>query len=150
MKLKKRNKRSRARGNRTLGFAMKKHKGSGNRGGKGMAGTGKRGDQKKSWVIKYQHPYFGKQGTTSKSTRRKKNNVINLWQICEKYKPGETNLKDYKILGVGEIKGKYTITAKAVSKSARERIEKEGGKIIVVGEKEEKSEKKEAKKDRKK
>jgi len=47
MKLKKRNKRSRIRGTRTCGWAMKKHKGSGNRGGKGMSGTGKRADQRK-------------------------------------------------------------------------------------------------------
>jgi len=146
MKLKKRNKKSRARGNRTLGWAMKKHKGSGNRGGKGMAGTGKRADQRKSWVIKNQFPYFGKQGTTSKSTKKRVNKVINLWQIAEKYKAGEIKLLDCTILGDGEISGKYIITAKGASKSAREKIEKAGGKVFVVGEKIEKTDKKEEKK----
>lgn len=135
MKLKKRNKRSRARGNRTLGWAMKKHKGSGNRGGKGMAGTGKRADQRKTWVIKYQYPYFGKQGTTSKSTKKKVNNVTNLKDISEKYKPGEIDLRSYKILGDGEITGKFSIKAKACSKSAREKIEKAGGNVLIVDEK---------------
>jgi large subunit ribosomal protein L15 len=132
MRLKKRNRRSRARGNRTLGYAMKKHKGSGNRGGKGMAGTGKRGDQKKSWVIKNQFPYFGKQGFTSRSTRRKVNDVINLRELSEKHKPGELNLNSYKILGEGEISGKYIIKAMACSESARKKIEKAGGKVTLV------------------
>jgi len=145
MKLKKRNKRSRARGNRTLGYAMKKHKGSGNRGGKGMAGTGKRGDQRKSWVIKNQFPYFGKQGTTSKSTKKRRNKVINLWQIAEKYKAGELKLLDCTILGDGEITGKYIITAKGASKSAREKIKDAGGESFIVGEKEEADKKPEKK-----
>jgi large subunit ribosomal protein L15 len=134
MKLKKRNKKSRARGDRTLGWAMKKHKGSGNRGGKGMAGTGKRADQRKTWVIKYQYPYFGKQGTTSKSTRRKVNNVINVGELDRKYKAGEISLFDYKILGEGEVSGKFTIKAMECSQSAREKVEKAGGKIILVDE----------------
>lgn len=140
MKLKKRNKKSRARGDRTLGWAMKKHKGSGNRGGKGMAGTGKRADQKKTWVIKYQYPYFGKQGFTSKSTKRKINKVINLAYISENYRPGDLDLKDYKILGDGDVKGKFLIKARACSKSAREKVEKSDGKIMIGKEKKEKTE----------
>lgn len=138
MKLKKRNKKSRARGNRTLGYAMKKHKGSGNRGGKGMAGTGKRGDQRKTWVIKYQHPYFGKQGTTSKNTdktKEKQNKIMNLKEINGKYKAGDIDLTGYKILGDGKINGKYIIKAKSASQSAISQIEKAGGKIIFVDEK---------------
>ena len=105
-----------------------------------MAGTGKRADHRKSWVIKYQFPYFGKQGMTSKSTKKRINKVINLWQIAEKYKAGEIKLVDCTILGDGEISGKYIITAKGVSKTAREKIEKAGGKVFVVGEKKEKTE----------
>lgn len=37
-----------------------------------------------------------------------------------------------KILGDGEIKKKLTITANAFSKSAKEKIEKVGGKIIIL------------------
>ena len=143
MKLKKRRTKSRARGNRTLGWAMKKHKGSGNRGGKGMAGTGKRADQRKTWVIKNQFPYFGKQGTTSRASKRRHNLIMNLSQISEKYKAGDVDLKGYKILGDGEISGKYTIKAKYASQSAVEKVEKAGGKIIVSHTRREKVEKKE-------
>ncbi len=142
MKLKKRKKYSRMRGRRTCGYSAKLHKGKGSKGGKGMAGTGKRADQKKTLIIKKYHgKYFGKQGVTSKRTAKKRNKVINLRGIMEKYKPGEINLSDYKILGDGEIKGKFVIKAKAASKSAVEKIKKEGGEIIVK--KKEKSEEKE-------
>ena len=110
----------------------KKSKGSGHRGGKGMAGTGKRADQKKTLILKlYGHGYFGKQGITSKGTERDKRDRINVGEIQEKYKPGEINLSSYKILGDGEIKNKFIITAQSASKSAIEKVEKAGGKIIV-------------------
>ena len=112
--------------------ARKKAKGSGHRGGKGMAGTGKRADHKKSLILKlYGHGYFGKQGITSKGTERDKRDRINVGEIQEKYKPGEVNLSSYKILGDGEVKNKFIITAQGASKSAIEKIEKAGGKIIV-------------------
>ncbi|MBM3233824.1 hypothetical protein FJZ19_01890 [Candidatus Pacearchaeota archaeon] len=145
MKLKKRRKFSRARGTRTCGWAMKKHKGSGNRGGKGMSGTGKRADQRKSYVIKHLYPYFGQQGFTSRKTKRKMNNVINVSDI-EKMKETEINLENYKILGEGEIKRKVVVKAKAASKSAREKIEKAGGKIVLSENKQNKSEDKEQEK----
>ena len=132
MKLKKKRKAVRMRGSRTHGWAMKKHKGSGNRGGKGMAGTGKRADHRKTWVIRYQFPYFGKQGFTSKSTRKKINKVINLGEIQNNYKQGEIDLSKYKILGKGEVTGKYIIKAKAASASAIKKVEKAGGKVIIV------------------
>ena len=132
MRFKKRKKSGRMRGTRTHGWAMKKHKGSGNRGGKGFAGTGKRADQKKSLVIKlYGNNYFGKQGITSKRTAKKRRKLINLKTIAEKYKPGEIDLKGYKILGDGEIKGKYFIKAKAASQAAIEKVKKEHGDIIL-------------------
>ncbi len=98
-----------------------------------MSGTGKRADHKKSLIINlYGTKYFGKQGITSKGTKRKKLLVINLRKIIEKF-PGKTeiDLKKYKVLGDGELKTKLTITAKAFTKSAKEKIEKAGGKIII-------------------
>jgi large subunit ribosomal protein L15 len=133
MRLKKRKKYTRVRGTRTHGWAMKKHKGSGNRGGKGMSGTGKRGDQRKTYVLRYLFPYFGKQGYTSRSTKRKMNNVINLSQIASKFKPGEVDLSEFKILGTGELGGKYSIKAKSFSEAAKLKIEKSGGKAILAG-----------------
>src|SRR3989344_1268169 len=82
-KTKKRRKSGRQRGNTTYGHgARKKWKGSGHHGGIGMAGSGKRADQKKSLIIKlYGNEYFGKQGITSRATAKKINLVMNLKQI---------------------------------------------------------------------
>jgi large subunit ribosomal protein L15 len=132
MKLKKRKKFGRARGTRLCGWAAKKHKGSGNRGGKGMSGSGKRGDQRKSFVIKYLFPYFGKRGFTSRPTAKKISNVMNIHELA-RYKEGEVRLEKYKILGQGELKGKYIVKAKSFSKKAREKIEKAGGQAITTG-----------------
>lgn len=143
MKLKKRKKSSRMHG-RNMGThgrgARKKAKGSGHRGGKGMAGTGKRADQKKTLVLKlYGNKYFGKQGVTSRKTQKDKRKRINLQEIAEnldKYKKTsegyEINLPNYKILGNGEIKEKLIIKANDSSKSAREKVEKKGGEIILI------------------
>lgn len=144
MKLKKRKKSNRMRGSRTHGWAMKKHKGSGNRGGKGFAGTGKRADQKKTYVLKYHFPYFGKQGYTSRSTKKRKLNIINVGDIekCimtflkegrgKKTQDGlELDLHDYRILGDGELKEKLIVTALAASQSAVNKIEQSGGRIIL-------------------
>jgi len=126
------------------GGARKKRKGSGHRGGKGMSGSGKRADHKKTLVQKlYGHGYFGKKGITSIGTKRDKRDRINLEQIQKeigkyKNKKGEVVLKNYKILGKGEIntlKGtseKLIIRAKEASKSAIEKVKKAGGEIILM------------------
>ena len=125
--------------------ARKKHKKSGHRGGTGMAGTGKRGDQKTTLITKlYGHEYFGKQGITSRGTKRDTRQRINLRQIeknLEKYgkktaKGWEINLPKYKILGEGEIKEKLIIKAMEASESAMNKVKKSGGEIIVSEEKE--------------
>ena len=119
--------------------ARKKAQGSGHRGGKGMSGSGKRADHKKTLVTKlYGNKYFGKQGVTSRTTKKDKTKKINLQQIelnLEKYgkKNGdawEINLKNHKILGTGEVKNKLMIKALSASKSAIEKVKKSGGKII--------------------
>ncbi len=118
----------------------KKHKKKGHRGGKGMSGSGKRADQKKTMLTKlFGNDYFGKQGITSKGTKRDKRKRINLFSIeqnLETYgkKQGdkwEINLKDYKILGAGEVKNKLIIKAKEASKSAIDKVKKAGGEIQV-------------------
>jgi large subunit ribosomal protein L15 len=149
MKLKKGKKSVRMRGKRTHGHSAKLNKGKGSRGGKGMSGSGKRADQKKTLVLKkYGKNYFGKQGITSKKTAKKKIKLMNLRDIEKKYEGGEIDLKEYKILGDGEIKKKFIIKAKAASKSAVDKIKKAGGEIIIEKKKikkkvEKKSEKKE-------
>jgi len=54
MTVHRRKKNKRMRGAKTThGYgAKKKHRGSGNKGGKGMAGSGKRADQKKTMILK--------------------------------------------------------------------------------------------------
>jgi len=135
MKLKKRKKNTRMHGRKmgTHGWgARKKRKKSGHRGGTGMAGTGKRSDQLKTLILKkYGHDYFGKQGVTSKATSKDKRNRINVGQIQENYKPGEIELKDYKVLGEGEIKDKFVIKCEGASASAVEKVKKAGGEIVV-------------------
>ena len=138
-KVKKSKKSKKWRGNTTYGHgARKKWKGSGHHGGVGMAGTGKRADHKKSLAIKlYGNNYFGKQGITSRNTKRKANDVMNLEYIQKNLsslmKGGkELILERYKILGDGELKEKITIKARAFSESAKEKIEKAGGKAIVI------------------
>ena len=144
IKLKKRRKSSRMHG-RGMGShgwgARKKHLGSGHRGGVGMSGSGKKAGQKISMLKNlYENKYFGKQGVTSRGTAHKVNKVMNLdyisssiEQLKKKYvnKEGILDLSDYKILGDGEIKIKLTIKAKAASKSAIEKINKAGGKVIL-------------------
>jgi len=144
MKTKKRTKASRMHGKNmgTHGWgARKKHKKTGHRGGKGMSGSGKRADHKKTLVTKlYGGNYFGKQGITSKGTKKDKEDRINLQQIeknLNKYgkktdKGFEINLNSYKILGTGEVKNKLIIKAKKASKSAIEKVKKAGGQIILA------------------
>lgn len=146
MKTKKRKKTTKMHG-RGMGThgrgSRKKAKKSGHHGGPGMSGTGKRADHKKTLVLKlYGHGYFGKQGITSKGTKRDKRKRINLGEIQEnvenyvkrgtakKISGGfEINLSDFKILGDGEIKEKLIIKAKEASKSAIEKVEAKGGEI---------------------
>lgn len=148
MRIKKRKKSSRMHG-RNMGThgrgSRKKAKKSGHKGGTGMAGTGKRADHKKTLITKlYGHGYFGKQGITSKGTKRDIRKRINLRDIetniatyinkglAKKTKDGfEVNLPEYKILGDGEIKIKLFIKAKEASKSAMKKVAEKGGEIVI-------------------
>jgi len=140
MKIKKRNKSSRRMGRRTCFWgARKKHRGKGNKGGKGMAGSGKRADQKKTLIIsKYGKTYFGKFGF--KSIQQKKNrklkeiNLQDIEKMIDYFKKKglvkeskdnvEINLKGYKILSDGELTKKLIIKASGFSEKAIEKIEK--------------------------
>ncbi|MDP3881641.1 MAG: uL15m family ribosomal protein [Nanoarchaeota archaeon] len=150
MKGKKRRKSSRYRASQTARRGKKaRTRGSGNQGGKGWAGTGKRGDQKKTLVIKLSggNNYFGKSKTLRRGKVPAKLEAINLSQVIlnlpsfiqkEKAKESkgayEINLEGYKILGEGEVKGKLIIKASAFSAVAKEKIENAGGKAISSNE----------------
>jgi large subunit ribosomal protein L15 len=143
-KTKKRKKSKSQRGNTTYGHgARKKWHSSGHHGGCGMAGTGKRADHKKSLIIKlYGNNYFGKQGITSRGTKKNKARIMNLKEIEKNFdslikkfgKGNELILKKHKILGDGEITRAITIKADAFTESAKEKIENAGGKAIALAE----------------
>lgn len=120
--------------------SRKQHRSAGNRGGRGMAGSGKRADHKKTLITKlYGNSYFGKQGVTSRKTKRDIRQRINLEQIeknLDRYgkktvRGWEINLEKYKILGKIEGKEKLIIKALEASKGAIESVKKNGGEIIV-------------------
>ncbi|MDO8459856.1 MAG: uL15m family ribosomal protein [Nanoarchaeota archaeon] len=145
MKVKKRRKSKRFRGSHTHGRGgKKKARGSGHRGGVGMAGTGKRADQRKTLVLNlFGNKYFGKTPTLRRKPSPKPQD-INIRNIVEgidsfvkkgiaKENKGvyEINLKDYKILSVGDATIKMNIEAAAASKSAIDKVKKAGGEIII-------------------
>ena len=144
--IKHRKKFTRMRGSHTHGGgAKKKRRGSGHRGGFGMAGSGKRADQKKPSILKlYGNEYFGKHGFTRPKKIVTNVKAVNLSDI-------EKNLDSYinknliirekdvyvldlkkigydKLLGSGNINNKYKVVGK-VSKKARLKIEEAGGLI---------------------
>ncbi len=144
-KTKKRRKMSRMRGTGTHGGgARKKRKKSGHRGGAGLSGSGKRSDHKKTLVLAlYGHKYFGKQGVTSRGSKRDKRKRISLMDVemnLEKYgkKSGdkwEIDLNDYKVLGGSEDyepRNKLIIKAKEASQSVIEKVKKAGGEVILA------------------
>lgn len=143
MKTVKRKKSSRmsGKGFGTHGSGARKNKRkSGNKGGTGLAGTGKRADHKKTLMQKlYGHKYFGKQGVTrgkNKRDTRQRINVgdiqLNLEKYAKKGKEGwEVSLPNYKILGDGEVKDKLIVTCLQVSELAKKKIEKAEGRVIV-------------------
>ncbi len=138
MKTHKRRKNSRIRGARTVGWGFRqKHKGHGNKGGFGMAGTGKRADHKKQSALesdtKKKKRYFGKQGVTSRGTALTKYEKINLYAVKDNLftKEGcKIDLSKHKILGTGDG-FKAEITALEATASAISKMEKAGGKIIL-------------------
>jgi large subunit ribosomal protein L15 len=137
IKTHKRKKNSRIRGARTVGWGFRqKHKGHGNKGGFGMAGTGKKADHKKqSAEMSVKGKYFGKQGATSKRTAVKKYEKINLYAIRDNFftKEGcKIDMSKHKILGHGNG-FKAEISALSATASAIAKMEKTGGKIVLVG-----------------
>lgn len=143
----KRKKSTRQRASTTHGFgSMKKNRGAGHRGGRGRAGSGKRGDvQKPNLTWEKGHKHKGKFGF--KTYNKKTITTINLSSLEEKIdsfvesklaqKKGDVyviNLKDIKIvklLGSGKVTYKYKITAEYASQKAIEKIKNAGGEIIL-------------------
>jgi len=145
MSLNKRKKAIKLRGHHTHGYgSKKKHRGSGHQGGVGMAGTGKKADQKKTMIWK-DKKYFGRHGFDSKNTVKIK--YTNLFYIethldllikeGKARKEGNVyhiNLKDLgcnKLLGSGIVTKVYNITTDFATASAIEKVQTAKGTIKV-------------------
>lgn len=147
MTIKKRKKVVKYRGSHTHGGgAKKKRRGAGNRGGRGMAGSGKRADQKKQSILKlYGKEYFGKKGFKIPQKKKKILKAINLSYLEEILKDlldkrlikreGEKyhiKLKEVgydKLLGTGKATKELHVIAKHFSKKAKEKIESKKGSV---------------------
>lgn len=126
--------------------ARKKRRGAGNRGGKGMAGSGKRADHKKQSILKqYGHSYFGKRGFFKHNKKYVKFvNVSELEKqipiliskklINEESKGFIIDLKKLgcnKLIGSGKITQKLIITVDTASPKAVDKVKKAGGEVIL-------------------
>ncbi len=141
----KRKKNSRQRGSKTHGWgAMKKHRGAGNRGGRGNAGTGKRADAKKPniWSNK---KYFGKYGFSSKKLRKPKslnfayiehhfNALLKKGLISESSGVFVVDLGKIgydKLLAKGKLSRPYKILCKEATENAVKKVEQAGGSVEI-------------------
>ena len=131
------------RGTRSCGYGRKKrHRGAGSRGGRGMAGSGKRAHHKKQMILKrYGKEYFGKKGFKCPTSKEIK--FINIDEIIrnlESFSKKEDdfyviNLNEFgidKLLGRGNVNVRLKVVCKACSESARKKIEAAGG-VVNVG-----------------
>ena len=146
MSTRKRPKYKRYPGTKTHGRGRKNRtRGSGNRGGVGWSGTGKRGDQKKTLIIKlYGNDYFGKDQRGAGLREKKKIPAISLSTIVaripsflregvakESKGSYEITLKECKIVGNDAINVKLIIHAKRASAGAIQAVERAGGSIVL-------------------
>ena len=146
MVVRKRKKSVRYRGETTHGCgSMKKRRGAGNRGGRGMAGSGKKADQKKPCIWK-DKKYFGKHGFKKKGMKIDITE-INIMLLEEKIasleKAGKVSKESdvyvidleklgyNKLLGGGKPSKKLKITVPYASKGAIEKVKGAGGEVIT-------------------
>jgi large subunit ribosomal protein L15 len=120
--------------------------GRGNFSGRGMNGYGQRsGSKSRPWMEGGTMPIYRRLPKRGfKNIFRKDIQIVNLEElnsisaetitIEELYQAGKVNSIDkaVKILGNGEINAGKTVVANAFSASAKEKIEKAGGKVELV------------------
>ncbi|MCA9477538.1 MAG: uL15 family ribosomal protein [Nanoarchaeota archaeon] len=144
-----RKKNSRHRGSWTHSHGeKKKHRGAGSRGGRGNAGSGKRGDAKKPryWDDKKFHK--GKLGFHNPTSNPQ--NAITLSQLSSSiekfvaqglaqkdantFKINCSDIKVDKLLGTGTAAFAFEVVVKSASQKAIEKIEAAGGKVLIQAE----------------
>jgi len=131
---KKRRKISRQRGSGSHGWGhKKKHRGKGSQGGKGYGGA----KAKYIYVTTKEPEHYGHKGFHS---LRKKGSSINLDDLNKLAKDKkEIDLSEMgieKLLGHGEVTAPLIVMVSKFSASAKEKIEKAGGKIFAEKESE--------------
>lgn len=137
----KRKKVTKYRGSKTHGCgSMKKRRGAGSRGGRGMAGTGKKGDVKKPsfW---HTYPYKSRKGFVSKNVAVK---TINLYELNRLWQGKELDLGALgyvKLLGRGEIFEPVQVKIPYATPKAIKKIESVKGKVTMTKIEKESSEK---------
>jgi len=129
VKLKKKNKRQ--RGKRWHGYgSKKKHRGKGSKGGKGRAGMHK---HKWSYVVNKSCSVFGYKGFKS---IKKKGRVMNLNDLNSLVASSGKKTIDLNLLGVSKLLGRGNVAqaiqvkVKMCSDSAKQKLEKAGGKVL--------------------
>jgi large subunit ribosomal protein L15 len=119
------------RGSRTQGYGrIGQHRDSGSKGAR------KVGRHKHLWslVVTSEPNYFGKHGFTSPKSLHTKTSTINLCKLDQLAQGSEINLTEMgytKLLGTGKITKPLTIQVASCSKSAAEKINQAGGKIVT-------------------
>ncbi|MDD4353304.1 MAG: uL15 family ribosomal protein [Candidatus Nanoarchaeia archaeon] len=109
-----------------------RRRGSGNRGGVGKAGHGKRMKQKKFSFIVDGKVDYGKHGFTSIHKRLKTITVGQISEIAEKSdsKKFEYDADYKKILGTGDVRKAIIITNySGITEKAKDKIVKAGGEV---------------------
>ena len=148
MSQRKRKKNTRQRGSHTYGWgSKKKHRGAGNRGGRGFAGTGKRADHMKPMF--WEEDYFGSKGFVSKTgTTRDNYRAINFLVLQNHIdgfvKDGKAKLSGntYEVdlgnlgydilLSKGPVTKKLKIKVTKVSENAVKKIQAFGGSVELT------------------
>ncbi|MDR0471664.1 MAG: uL15 family ribosomal protein, partial [Nitrososphaerota archaeon] len=88
-----------------------------------------------SKIVTSEPDYFGKHGFTSPQSKNRVESTINLYKLDQLKGGTEINLTEMgytKLLGAGLITRALTVQVKAASKSAVQKVEKAGGKLILA------------------
>ena len=133
------------RGSRTHGWG-RMHRGAGDRGGVGKAGSGKKADCKKPSSDKILD-YFGKKGFTSRGRSSNRDVTINVKDVLKRaawfkqkgFAKEEGDLFECdlskagfdKLLGTGKVTRKVKITVSTCSASVRKAVEDAGGSVVT-------------------
>ncbi len=119
------------RGTRTVGYGrIGQHRDSGSKGNR------KVGRHKHLWskIVTTEPNYFGKHGFTSPQSKHRVESTINLHKLDQMAKTSEINLTELgytKLLGTGKITRALTIQVPSASKTAAQKVQEAGGKVIT-------------------